>query len=230
MKKSVSVLIFCLVALSGNKVIAQGMRLGLQGGTSVNWFKSETVGYESEGVTMGFSYGLNWEFVMAENYTFATGLNIVYFGGKLSYPIASEITVATPYMFEERKYNLQNLEIPFTLKMRTREIGYNSYFAKFGFAGSTNLNAKADIRQYNPGPGTSLLIEDKKIKADIPLFRASMIIGIGVEHSLGGSTALVAGLNFNNGFTNMLRGKDYTNLRNQKARANYVELTVGVIF
>ncbi len=230
MKKSAFVFILCLALASLNTAHGREMRLGLTGGTSMNWFKSETIGYKSEGVTLGFSYGLNWEFVLSENYTFATGMNVVYFGGKLSYPIAGEITETTPYVFKERKYKLQNLEIPFTLKMRTREIGYNSYFAKFGFAGSANLNAKADDRKYNEGGGASILQEDLKIKGSTPLFRASMILGIGVEHSLGGNTVLVGGLTFNNGFTNILRGKDYTGLRNQQARANYIELSVGIIF
>ncbi|MFW5725534.1 MAG: hypothetical protein ACOCX0_03730, partial [Bacteroidota bacterium] len=144
--------------------------------------------------------------------------------------IAETVTDETPFTMAERTYNLQNVEIPFTLKMKTREIGYNTYFAKFGFGGGVNLRAKADEKLYTPDTTTSTLFEDKDIKGDIPLFRASMIVGLGVEHSLGGTTALVGALTFNNGFTSILAGKDYTGQRNQQARANYLELSIGIIF
>jgi hypothetical protein len=56
-----------------------------------------------------------------------------------------------------------------------------------------------------------------------------MIMGLGFEHSLGGNTALVVETTFNNGFTNTLAGRDLNNVRRQ-ARANYLELTVGILF
>jgi hypothetical protein len=226
MKKIAYLLTVCFVAISFSSASAQGLRLGLTGSPSLAWFKSETEDYKSEGVRLGISYGLLAEFIMAEQYTFATGINVTYFGGKLSYPQTDEVM----FTHLERSYKLQNIEIPFTLKMKTREIGYNVYFAKFGFGGSVNLRAKANDEYYNKGNTSTLNQEDVDIKSDIPLFRASMIVGIGLEHSLGGTTSLVGGLTFNNGFTNILKGKDFANIRNQQARANYFEVSLGILF
>jgi hypothetical protein len=225
MKKIAFILTVCVVTIT-TSVSAQGFRLGLTGSPSLSWFKSETEDYKSEGVRMGISYGLLAEFLMADQYSFATGINIVYFGGKLSYPQ----TNMDMFTHIERTYKLQNIEVPLTLKMKTREIGYNVYFARFGFGGSVNLRAKANDEYFNKGNTSSLNQNDVDIKSDIPLFRASMIVGIGLEHSLGGSTSLVGGLTFNNGFTNILKGKDYANIRNQQARANYFEVSLGILF
>jgi hypothetical protein len=230
MKKIASLFILFLLVLSAGKASAQGFRLGLAGSPSIAWYKSETEGYNSKGVRFGVSYGLISEFLMAPQYSFATGINVTYFGGRLNYPIASAPTEATPYTFRERTYRLQNIEIPFTLKMKTREIGYNTYFARFGFGASVNTTAKANDLLYNKGNSTTLSDPDRDIKSQVPLFRASMIMGLGFEHSLGGTTALVTSLNFNNGFTNILKGRDYQDIHKQQARANYLELSVGILF
>jgi hypothetical protein len=230
MKKVASAITMFLLITGLYSIQAQNFRLGLTGSPSISWYKSETDGYNSEGVRFGISYGLISEFVLAEQYTFATGINVTYFGGKLDYPIAESPTVEDPFVRKERTYRLQNVEVPFTLKMKTREIGYNTYFAKFGFGGGVNIRAKADDSFYNPTGSNSSTEKDIDIKSETPLFRASMIVGVGFEHSLGGSTALIGGVTFNNGFTNILKGKDYANIRNQQARANYLELSLGIIF
>lgn len=225
MKKIAFILLIAFAFVCQTEVMSQSFRLGLKGSPSLAWFKSETDNYDSEGVRLGFSYGLLSEFILAEQYTFATGINVTYFGGKLSYQDAD---VDLPMV--ERTYRLQNLEVPLTLKMKTREIGYNTYFAKFGFGGSVNLTAKANDKYYNPANSNTDHKDGIDIKGETPLFRVSMILGLGLEHSLGGTTALIGGITFNNGFTNILKGKDALSDRNKQARANYVELSIGVLF
>ena len=73
-------------------------------------------------------------------------------------------------------------------------------------------------------------------KQDVGLFRVALNIGLGVEYGLVGSTVLVAGVNYSNGFTNTLK-KNSPDLRSgtnaaitQKATSNFISLTVGVIF
>ena len=222
-------LILTVSALSAQSMDVQSFRLGLKASPSLAWMKPDTEDYEREGIRLGFSYGLLAEFLLAEHYSFATGVHVSYFGGKLKFPHYKEID-EQPYIEKERIYRLQNLEIPVTLKMKTREIGYNTYFAKFGFGGSVNLKATADDRFTNPD-GSSITLNDLNIKNEIPLMRVSMILGAGTEYSLGGNTSLVGGITFNNGFTNILKGNN--NLppnRKKVARSNYLEVTLGILF
>ncbi len=51
-----------------------------------------------------------------------------------------------------------------------------------------------------------------------------MIIGGGVEYTLSGSTTLLLGVQFNNGFMDIADGDDL------KANSNYLALTVGILF
>ena len=166
---------------------------------------------------------------MAEQYGVASGIKINHMGGKLSFPV-DEIADGVAYQQKERVYKLQYLEIPLTLKMKTREIGYNTYFGVFGFGAGINIRSKADDKFTNTQTNSSFTRNDIDIKSEIPFFRASMILGLGVEHSLGGNTSLLGGLTFNNGFTNTLKGTNMVNNKKQNARANYIELTIGVLF
>ena len=62
------------------------------------------------------------------------------------------------------------------------------------------------------------------------MLRGSLIVGVGVEYSVGGRTALVGGLTFNNGFTNVLKGTNDAVGRKPSAINNFLELTLGVMF
>lgn len=221
---------FLLLVMMSQSTFSQGFKLGLHASPSISWLKPDTEEYTSEGIRAGFSYGLLSEFLLAEQYSFATGINIRYQGGILNYPTADTIN-NQQYLSKERTYRLQNLEIPLTLKMKTREIGYNTYFAVFGFGGSVNLRSKADDHFIDPDPDESGLSRtDLDIKSEIPLFRISMILGLGFEHSLGGNTAIVTGVYFNNGFTNNLKGVNPELDKKQNAILNFVELSVGILF
>ena len=204
-------------------------RLGLKASPSLAWLKPETEDYNREGFRLGFSYGLLTEFMLAEHYGFATGIHISYMGGKLVFPVNEDFNEET-FMEKERVYRLQNLEIPLTLKMKTREIGYNTYFAKFGFGGSINLKSTADDIFYAADGSSSGSKNGFDIGDDIPLLRVSMILGAGTEYSLGGNTSLVGGITFNNGFTNILKGENEVSGRKQVARSNFLELTLGILF
>jgi len=225
---------FCLVMLAmsitAQSLNVQSFRLGLKASPSLAWFRPDTEDYNSEGVRFGFSYGLLAEFALAEHYGFATGVHISYLGGKLSFPIEEEVVDGQIYRQKERIYRLQNVEIPFTLKMKTREIGYNTYFVKFGFGGSVNLRARGDDIFYSTTTDSSTARNDLDFSGDIPLMRVSMILGAGTEYSLGGNTSLVGGLTFNNGFTNILKGRNTANDKRQVARSNYLELSLGILF
>lgn len=230
MKKIASAFLIILIAnLLTSSTQAQDIRFGLTASPNINWFAPETEDYNSEGLRIGFSYGLLTEFLMAEHYGFASGMKIMHMGGKLSFPV-SELADGLLYQEKDRIYKLQYLEIPLTLKMKTREIGYNTYFGVFGFGGGINLRARADDKFTNTQTNQTFTRNDIDIKSEIPFFRASMILGIGLEHSLGGNTSLVGGLVFNNGFTNTLKGTNMVNNKKQNARANYIEISLGVLF
>jgi len=127
--------------------------------------------------------------------------------------------------------NLQYVEIPVALKMRTNEIGYMRYFGQFGFVPAVNIKHKGDITTNTNG--VSKTTEDVKL-TDVNLFAMYLQIGAGVEYNLGGSTSLLGGVTFYNGFTNLVNKKADDpatgSYRNFNAKPAYIALNLGVIF
>jgi len=166
----------------------------------------------------------------------------------------------TLYMvLRERKYKLNYVEIPLTIKLRTSEIGYITYWGQFGlglgFATSSKAEDKLDfILQQNPTSG--LWSESSKnqieevlpdISGDIVPVRASMVVAAGIEYALSGNTSAVFGVTYNNGFTNVLDGngieKDDDGLPvfetgdattpkqfDLKSISNHFQFTLGILF
>lgn len=188
-------------------------RFGLHFSPNIGWEKTKNEGFSSNGGRLGFGFGLMAEFNLSQRYAFLTGLNVnkvntSNIGSYTTENITSDI-------------NIQYVEIPLALKLKTNEIGYLTYFGKFGLAPSYNMRAKS----------TSNDVETNFIKQTQPV-RLGLLIGIGTEYNISGSTRLLFGIDFNNGFTNMYT-KRATFDRSGKKRSsinNFISLNIGVYF
>lgn len=209
--------------------MAQDFRLGLTASPSVAWMNPKSDGFSSEGSRIGFSYGLIAEILFSEQYSLASGLQISYVGGILNYPVDETINSGT-FNELERTYRLQSIDLPFTLKMRSREMFGIQYFGKIGIGMGLILKAEGDDSFVNTQNNTRVVQSEKDIKDNIAFGRASLIFGGGVEYRIGGNVSLVGGLSFNNGFTNMLKNNNEVSGERNSARVNYLELTIGILF
>ncbi|MFN7013887.1 MAG: porin family protein [Bacteroidia bacterium] len=234
----------------------KAFRFGLAVQPNLSWMKTDSKEFESNGISAKFSYGLLAEYAFAQNYSLSSGIQILTTGGRINYK--------TPVYFQEegrveidgsnfllgkRTYGTQYLNIPISLKMRTNEIGYMTYFAQFGLDAGFKTNAKGkdtgsdNVPVTNPAqiPGNTTTKHD--IKRDVNFFRMALNIGGGAEYNLSGSTSLIFGINYSNGFVNVLKKNSAqiklsdnnnpfglgTDLK-QNARSHYIGLTVGVLF
>lgn len=221
-----------LLLFSALMVNAQDSKLhfGLKAAPSLAWLHSSTKGYDSNGSKFGFSYGLITEFKFSDNYAFATGLDITYRGGKTKNTETFSVSGVTTTSSYENEMSLQYLELPLTLKLKTNEIGYFTYYLQAGISPGINISANADIKsstQINNGTSTTTTSSDSTdidIKDGINNFNLSMVIGGGIEYTLSGSTVLLVGVQFNNGFLDVIDDSDI------KVNSNYLALTVGVLF
>jgi hypothetical protein len=199
----------------------------LKASPSLAWIVCDTKGFESSGTKLGFSYGLITEFNFATHYAFATGIDVTYRGGNSkSISSTTDLSGTTTTVTTETKYNLEYIELPLTLKLKTKEIGYLTYFLQFGVAPGINIRSKADIDStIQIGPNTEKKeVTDEDIMDNINTFMLSMIVGGGVEYTLSGSTVLLVGITFNNGFLDIVDGNAV------KANSDYLALTVGILF
>jgi len=207
------------------------LHFGLKAAPSLAWLRTDTKDLESDGSIFGFSYGFITEFRFSDKYAFATGIDITYRGGKLKFidtqtpGVNTTITTTT-----STKFSLQYVELPLTLKLKTNEIGYLTYFLQAGIAPGMNIRARADvdssIQTTISGSTTTnnpKSVEGIDVKDGINSVNLSMIIGGGLEYTLSGSTTLLVGLQFNNGFLDVFDG-------DEKVNSNYLALTIGILF
>ena len=204
--------------------------LGVKASPNIGWFNPDTKGYKSEGVIAGFSWGFMCEFAFTKNYSFATGFNVVASNGKLNYDHQLKVN-PTDTLFTvgkmSREYKLRYLEIPITLKMRTRDFGKFSFYGQIGLGAGFNIRAKsADEFTY----GTNTLTSDENIKDQTSFFRLGLLLGAGAEFSLGGTTRLTAGFGYNNSLFDVLTKKNSVSNDEEDAKPSFVELSVGILF
>lgn len=217
-------------------IVDNGVRFGIKVAPNMSWLRSDTKGLESDGSKIGFTFGLVTEFPIgaAGNYRFATGLFLNNVGGKIT----------TPFIYTENgneltkglvsDLKLRYIELPLTMKLMTKEIGYMRYYGQIGFGAAFNVRAKADFDQpkYDSNNGALLGFEslvDEDVKDFTQPFRASLIIGAGLEYNFSGSTTLQVGVNYNNGLTNISKDRKVGD-KNAKVLQDYVELNLAVFF
>jgi hypothetical protein len=249
--KKVFVAILSIVFISGSFAQDKDIRFGLSATPSLNWYKPENVQkYDSKGLGLGFGWGLDVEFKITDIATFATGLKINYDRGGITFKDSAgyelnkdselvndpNLNSTSFFLLENRSYRVNYVTIPFMVKMHTNEIGYMTYFGQFGLISSIKTKALANDAIMSPITKTQSNKEKLDINNDVSLFRFQLSIGGGAEYNLSGSTSLVFGVNYNLGFSNVLRKNSRhivdmsgTAIR-QNASAHNIALSVGILF
>jgi hypothetical protein len=225
MKRISTILILSLLSFGAwaqnSPLTSYGFRLGLTATPTFGWIKPEQG--KTDGVALGFSYGLIGDFNFAPNYSFSTALTITSINGKSTeanvwpyYGLNSSGTTPKAY---DLKYKLQYVDLPLTVKLKTVKADGKRWYGQFGLSNSINISAKQDAVTGGTVVGDNLNVSD-----NIKLYRAGLIIGGGGEFDISGNTSIVAGLTFNNGFTNIVSDKG-RNVKN-----HYLALNFGVFF
>ena len=237
--------------LFSNKTSAQDVRMGLAVTPNAAWMVSTDYDHIASGSKLNFGYEFIADLMFSENYALGLGVHIFNTGSDLTYQIESPGGISDI----DRTYSLQYVELPFTFKMRTKEIGYMTIFSKFGFGLGMNVKSVAsqdehlswvfdgDVWVEEPS-NTHVLDPGLDITNDVNFFRAAMIIGGGIEKNLTGSTSLTIGLNYNAAFSNIhndvtlvkfdsgmpevIEGSPRGGI--MKGNDKFLELSVGILF
>lgn len=202
-------------------------RFGITGKPLFSWFKAESQDADkidevsNDGVKIGFSYGLFAEYQFAENYSVEFNINHLLYQGsyKVNYTDAYEEQKINngEKLLEARDWNLQYIELPVTMRMKTNEIGYWTYFGKFGLAPAINVKDRGTNK-------FAVRDNEEDVPIDASLFNASVIIGGGAMYSLGGNTYLNGGLTFHNGLVDIETSDSYN------IKPAFISLDLGILF
>jgi hypothetical protein len=202
----------------------QKISFGVHADPAISWFSTDINKVKNNGARPGFNFGLTYNRYFAQNYSFSTGISLLSAGGKL---ISSDTTVlnissarSTVMPNNTILYKLQYIAIPVGLKLQTNQIGYVTFFADLGFVPKLAINRKLDV--------PSLSISGESASKELRMVNMSYHITGGVEYSLGGTTALVFGLDFDNNFLDIT--KDNGNQPNDRVSHKLFSFRFGVNF
>ncbi len=212
-------------------VHAQGERpvkLGIKAAPTLGFLIPDTRNYDYDGLKGGAIIGLMSDIYFTERYAFSTGLNFNFLNGKISFPDQLIRSADTLTGTMHRGVNWIFIEVPYTLKLSTKQFGRVSFFGQIGFATGFRLKAKAiDKLEVN---GSFEETEKYDYTSETTLIRQSVIVGLGGELHLDQSSRIVFGLGYSNSLNNVLTGVNEIERSNEKGMLNYVELTLGFLF
>ncbi len=232
MKNLKWILLWTIIVIS-TTLVAQHkpFQFGFTAGLNLGWFSSSNDGYKGEGANLGGSWGFAADFFILENYSFTTGVELLYLNGKMSYPALHHFdNVSFPTQgVIVREYKTKYIKVPLIFTMKTNEIGKLRYYGQLGVGISVLYSAHAkDEFTSDDGITDS---ESSNIYDDIYPTRESIMLGAGVEIPIHKSTYARVGLMFDNAFVNVLKGNNSVDpsLKNN-GRNSYLELKATLLF
>lgn len=177
--------------------------IGLQVTPMLKWINTDSKNVETDGVKMGFAYGLVTEIYFAPKYAFYTGVEFAYRGGNII--IQDSI---------KQDVHLNYLEIPLCLQMHTKEVNNLSFFARFG------TSACISIKSYYKNEDD----EKVSINSDVAFYNMAFKIGGGAQYSIDSGSKIYSGIIFNNGIMNVFESSS------NKSFNMSVDLNIGIYF
>ena len=213
-----------ILTLMGGFLVLNAQNTNLRFNVEVDpqfaWFGSDDESVDPDGSIFHVHAGLNMDYFFAENYAFVMGIGINNLGGNLLYADSTEFSSKGEILLVEpgqsAKLNLQYIDAPIGLKLKTEELGYATIFLQLGFNAMFNLNAKASSEDAS--------FDKEDIRESIYLFNLGYHAGLGVEYKLGGSTALIGGLRWASGLT------DVTENDRANIKTNAIKIHLGILF
>jgi hypothetical protein len=203
-------------------------RFGVHADPVICWFSSDNSIVENKGARPGFNFGVSVYRYFGPNYSFSTGINLISAGGRLetnkditfylkhggttqNVPVDSGASVV---------YKIQYLSIPLGLKLQTNQIGYCTFFTDLGLDPKVVVGGKADIPSRD--------IRSDNAMEELRAFNLGYHIVAGVEYGVGGNTAVVAGIGFDNNFFDITKDKSTQPI--DKISHKMLSFRLGVIF
>lgn len=205
-KLSILFLLFAIVfsaySQSGtSRSLDKRIRFGFKIDPGSSWLGPKESYIAKDGGNFYFSYGFLADFTLTENYIIATGLNITHAGGKLVMPDGYGLNdvKGTGPATNSYQLNLQYVEIPFSLKLKTDNNNSIRYWGQFGTYLGINIGARMNATIDN------VAYDKAKVSGNVVPVNMGLDLGAGIDYPLGKSTYGSFGLGFHNGFIDVTK-------------------------
>jgi hypothetical protein len=232
-------LLFLLVSVKSANAQTPKFRLGLKTAANIGWITAKSKAIEKNGMNAGFAFGIMSDYQFQQNYSLNTEILILRLNGSITYK--DDLSVSgdsLTYTGVNFAYKVQYIEIPLSIKFKTKEIGNMTYWANFGLAPAFSIDAKLDQtgnlpQKFIDDDPTDIPVnksdgdafEFSNFEDDVFAVRVPLIIGGGIEYNLSGNTSIYAGFRSNNGFTDM-----FVKDKKVSGTNSYVSIDLGLFF
>jgi hypothetical protein len=200
-----------------NNVVQPFINFSLHFDPLISWFSTESYNTRNDGVVPGFNFGISHNRSFSPYYSFSSGINIIYTGGRLINRETTQLdlknyssSVITVQSGEAITYRITYISIPLGLKLQTDKIGYGRFFTDLGFDPKIVIAGRADI--------PSLDIYGANAMPELNIFNLSFHIMAGMEYPLTPNNNFIIGLGFENNLFDVTRnnGDQPSNVITQK--------------
>lgn len=211
----------------------QPWRIGLTANPVLGWFKTQKAnedlnGVSNDGLKVGFSYGAMGAYQFADNYSLEIRIHhLMYQGGyQVNFKDKQNFISksSNDYQVGSRDWDLQYLNLPLNLKLKTNQIGYFTFFGKFGITPGFNLQSRATEKRLELINGSVEANKEEDITVNSRFMNVGVNIGLGAMYQLGGDTYLNGGLTFHNGLAQVDDKSKYG------IKTAYISLDLGILF
>ncbi|MBV8255179.1 MAG: PorT family protein [Chitinophaga sp.] len=199
------------------------VRLGFNLDPMISTMNPQQSGVNRTSSKMGLGFGLMADFKLGQsnNYSLASGFNVVLGGSKLKYDAGYGLSdykqIPTEYNFK-----LTHIQVPIALKLKTNEIDNGmAFWGQFGTYVAFPVSAKASATNMTQ------TVDKINILSDVNRINIGMLIGAGVDYNLGESLTGTVGLLYQNGFIDVTRNAKWNDGR---VNINSFALRLGVYF
>lgn len=219
--KATTIILLLFVSTGIQAGTGQKVSIGLMANPLVSWMRIDNGDIEREKAKFGVEYGVLTDINFTENYALSTGVSMMLSGGTINYMNGSLDSLDTSV-----KLNLQYINIPLYLKLKTNEIGYITYYGEFGIINQFRIKSRADSEQGGiKEESVNIGKKDNDIGIRAQPYTMGLHIGGGIEYSVSTRTRIQAGVFYNNGFVNIIQDRD-----DDKIYLNNFGIRAAVIF
>lgn len=242
---------------------SKSFRLGLHFDPYITWYSPvDKKKFENGGTKMKFSLGAVTDFKLGGNVWLSTGANFSFLGGAVNYLENPEDSIGYFFydnevvnfenidtslaqdfiMVTKRDFRVRYLTIPLLLKIKTKEIGYLTYFGQFGVINHLKMGSvKTDDEGTNIGSSNNPDLTDLIVDKEPSFFNVAANVGFGVEYNLSGTTSLFGSVGYNYGLNSAIKKEsehivelddngNFQKYGDQKFNPHAVVISIGVLF
>jgi hypothetical protein len=215
----------------------QRFRIGMKFSGNLSWITPVSKEIDKVGTSVGYSYGLMGDYNFQKYYALSAEILLTDIAGTIVHTDQLKLADSTPSSHSNVQYDyrMTYVQVPISVKFKTKEFGYWTYWAQFGTAPSFLTSARADISGKTvPFDDPTDIRVNKSGNDDyhydnfddkVFVLRMPLIVGLGAEYSLAGNTALYAGLRMDNDFIDM-----FTADKRIIGKSKFESLNIGVFF